>query len=257
MSKSPEGWYPQPDGRQQFWDGQQWTEHFAPSPSDAAAPVAGVTKTPKAWYAKKRVLIPAGIVALFIMVGALNGGDDPTVDAATIAADTAASPTASSTTGATAATAAATTAPAKPSATTAPAKPSATTAPAKPAAATASVKASPKPSPEPAAPRAPVLTSGQRNALRAAENYLELMGMSKAGLIQQLSSPAGDGYSKADATYAANHVKANWNAEAVEAAKNYMELMPMSRAGLIQQLSSSAGDEFTKAQATHAADAVL
>jgi predicted 3-demethylubiquinone-9 3-methyltransferase (glyoxalase superfamily) len=101
------------------------------------------------------------------------------------------------------------------------------------------------------------LTSGQRNALRAAENYLELMGMSKAGLIQQLSSPAGDGYSKADATYAANHVKANWNAEAVEAAKNYMELMPMSRAGLIQQLSSSAGDEFTKAQATHAADAVL
>jgi predicted 3-demethylubiquinone-9 3-methyltransferase (glyoxalase superfamily) len=234
MSRSPEGWYPQPDGRQQFWDGQQWTEHFAPSPSDAAAPVAGVTKTPKAWYAKKRVLIPAGIVALFIMVGALNGGDDPTVDAATIAADTAASPTASSTTGATAA-----------------------TAPAKPAAATASVKASPKPSPKPGAPRAPVLTSGQRNALRAAENYLELMGMSKAGLIQQLSSPAGDGYSKADATYAANHVKANWNAEAVEAAKNYMELMPMSRAGLIQQLSSSAGDEFTKAQATHAADAVL
>lgn len=24
------GWYPQPDGRQRYWDGQRWTEHFAP-----------------------------------------------------------------------------------------------------------------------------------------------------------------------------------------------------------------------------------
>jgi hypothetical protein len=84
-----------------------------------------------------------------------------------------------------------------------------------------------------------------------------MMGMSKAGLIRQLSSPAGEGYSKADATFAANHVEADWNAEAIESAKNYMEMMPMSRAALIQQLSSSAGEQFTKAQATQAADAVL
>jgi hypothetical protein len=83
------------------------------------------------------------------------------------------------------------------------------------------------------------------------------MGMCKAGLIPQLSSPAGEGYCKADATFAANHVKADWNAEAIESAKHYMEMMPMSRAALIQQLSSSAGDQFTKAQATQAADAVL
>jgi hypothetical protein len=37
-------------------------------------------------------------------------------------------------------------------------------------------------------------------------------GFSKAGLIQQLSSPAGEGYSKADAKAAANHVDADWNA---------------------------------------------
>jgi len=33
---TPAGWYPQPDGRQRYWDGEQWTEHFAPN---AATPV--------------------------------------------------------------------------------------------------------------------------------------------------------------------------------------------------------------------------
>jgi hypothetical protein len=33
---SPAGWYPQPDGQQRYWDGQQWTENFAPG---ATAPV--------------------------------------------------------------------------------------------------------------------------------------------------------------------------------------------------------------------------
>ena len=27
---TPAGWYPQPDGRQRYWDGQRWTEHVAP-----------------------------------------------------------------------------------------------------------------------------------------------------------------------------------------------------------------------------------
>ncbi len=26
---TPAGWYPQPDGRQRYWDGELWTEHFA------------------------------------------------------------------------------------------------------------------------------------------------------------------------------------------------------------------------------------
>jgi hypothetical protein len=30
---NPAGWYPQPDGRQRYWDGQQWTENFAPGVS--------------------------------------------------------------------------------------------------------------------------------------------------------------------------------------------------------------------------------
>ncbi|MBN1530037.1 MAG: Ltp family lipoprotein [Thermoleophilaceae bacterium] len=102
----------------------------------------------------------------------------------------------------------------------------------------------------------PDLTSGQENALRAAENYLDLSGFSKAGLIQQLSSPAGDGYSKADATFAANHVDADWNAEAVESAQNYLDISPMSKDALIQQLSAAAGDKFTPAQARYAANKV-
>jgi hypothetical protein len=109
---------------------------------------------------------------------------------------------------------------------------------------------------EPAAESEPEMTSGQKRALQSAENYLDLTGMSKAGLIQQLSSSAGDGFSKADATFAANNVDADWEQEAVEAAKNYLEISPMSKDALIQQLSSAAGDKFTPAQARYAANKV-
>ena len=100
------------------------------------------------------------------------------------------------------------------------------------------------------------MTSGQENALQSAQNYIDTMGFSKAGLIQQLSSSAGEGYSKADATFAANHVDADWNEEAVEAAQNYLDTMPMSKDALIQQLSSAAGDKFTRGQAQYAVSKV-
>jgi CO/xanthine dehydrogenase Mo-binding subunit len=92
--------------------------------------------------------------------------------------------------------------------------------------------------------------------LQSAENYLDLSGMSKAGIIQQLSSSAGEGFSKADATFAANNVDADWKQEAVEAAKNYLDISPMSKDALIQQLSSAAGDKFTPTQARYAANKV-
>ena len=101
---------------------------------------------------------------------------------------------------------------------------------------------------------APALTSGQENALRAAENYLDVMPYSYKGLIQQLSSEYGDGYSKKDATFAADHVDANWNEQAAKAAKNYLDIMPYSRAGLIEQLSSAYGDQYTVKQATNGVD---
>jgi hypothetical protein len=114
------------------------------------------------------------------------------------------------------------------------------------------VAATPKATPKPR----PVMTSGQRNALQSAHGYIDLAGFSKAGLIQQLSSSAGEGYSRADATYAANHVGADWNQEAVESAQSYLDMTGFSRSGLIEQLSSSAGEKFTPAQARYAVNKV-
>jgi hypothetical protein len=107
------------------------------------------------------------------------------------------------------------------------------------------------------APKKPAETSGQRNARRAAENYLDFTPFSRAGLIQQLSSSAGDGYSVADATYAVDSLHANWNEQAYKAAKKYLEFTSFSRSGLIQQLESSAGDKYTHAQAVYGADKAL
>ena len=45
-----------------------------------------------------------------------------------------------------------------------------------------------------------------KEAVKAAKNYLDTMAFSKANLIQQLSSAAGDKYTPAQARYAANKV---------------------------------------------------
>ena len=95
----------------------------------------------------------------------------------------------------------------------------------------------------------PEMTAGQRNALRSAENYLSVAPFSRKGLIQQLSSDAGDGYSKKNATFAADHVEVSWKEQAAKAAKNYLEISGFSRQGLIQQLTSDAGDGYTRKQA--------
>lgn len=62
--------------------------------------------------------------------------------------------------------------------------------------------------PKPAAPKAkapaqaaPKMTTSQENAVESAENYLALTSFSRKGLIQQLSSSAGDGFTKKQAVY--------------------------------------------------------
>lgn len=95
----------------------------------------------------------------------------------------------------------------------------------------------------------PDMTSGQRNALRSAESYLSTAPFSRKGLIQQLSSDAGDGYAVKDARFAADNVEVSWKQQAAKAAKNYLEISGFSRQGLIQQLSSDAGDGYTRKQA--------
>ena len=97
-------------------------------------------------------------------------------------------------------------------------------------------------------------TASQEQAIGAAQDYLSTMAFSRRGLIDQLSSAYGAGFSKADATYAVDHITVDWNDQAVAAAREYLATMHFSRAGLIQQLESAYGGKFTHAQAVHGAN---
>lgn len=106
---------------------------------------------------------------------------------------------------------------------------------------------------EPALEATTKLTPPQKNAVRSAKQYLSMTGFSRDGLIQQLSSSAGDGYDVADATAAVDSLDVDWNENAVRSAKQYLSMSGFSCKGLIQQLSSSAGDKYTVSQATFGA----
>lgn len=97
------------------------------------------------------------------------------------------------------------------------------------------------------------LTGPQKNAVRSAKEYLNIAGFSRDGLIQQLSSSAGDGYDVADATAAVDSLGVDWNENAAKSAKEYLSMSGFSCSGLIEQLSSSAGDKYTVSQATYGA----
>lgn len=90
---------------------------------------------------------------------------------------------------------------------------------------------------------------GQKNALRAANSYLNALAFSYDGLIKQLEY---EGYSTEDATYAADHCGADWNEQAAKSAKSYLNSMSFSRSGLIQQLEY---EGFTPSQAEYGATA--
>lgn len=106
--------------------------------------------------------------------------------------------------------------------------------------------------PAPTAPPAPVETAGQYNARRSALEYLSMgNGFSRAGLIDQLSSSFGEGFSLADATYGVDATHTDWNAQACLSAKGYLEMQAFSHSGLVDQLSSEYGEQFTYAQAEY------
>jgi len=99
-------------------------------------------------------------------------------------------------------------------------------------------------------------TFTQRQAIGSAKEYLRFEAFSKQGLIDQLDSKYGEGFSKAVSTYAVNHIRVSWNAQAVRSAKSYLRFEHFSRAGLIDQLQSPYGAQFTHAQAVYAANHV-
>lgn len=100
------------------------------------------------------------------------------------------------------------------------------------------------------------ITLAMENALESAQSYLDYSAFSRLGLIDQLSSEYGEGFAVADATWAVDYLKVNWNEQAVKSAKSYLEYSAFSRQGLIDQLSSPYGEQFTVAQATYAVNQI-
>lgn len=103
-------------------------------------------------------------------------------------------------------------------------------------------------------PASPAMTTAQQQAVDSAQGYLQLgSGFSYEGLLQQLTSSAGDGFSTADATFAINYLHPDWYQQAVDSAQGYLQLgSGFSYQGLLQQLTSTSGAGFTERQAEYA-----
>jgi hypothetical protein len=93
-------------------------------------------------------------------------------------------------------------------------------------------------------------TTGEKNALARAQDYLAVMAFSRSGLIDQLEY---EGYTATQAEYAVDHCGADWDEQAVLKAKEYLDVMSFSRSGLIDQLEY---EGFSHSQASAAATKV-
>jgi hypothetical protein len=102
---------------------------------------------------------------------------------------------------------------------------------------------------EPGLPLSPV---SQQNAVRKAQQYLEMSAYSRQGLITQLVE--GEQFSTDDATYAVDSLNADWNQQAAKKARQYLEMTAYSHGGLLNQLID--GEHFTPAQAAYGVNAV-
>lgn len=92
------------------------------------------------------------------------------------------------------------------------------------------------------------ITKGQKNALAQAHSYLDFSAFSYIGLIDQLEY---EGYTREEATYAADNCGANWMEQALKNAESYLSFSAFSYSGLIDQLEY---EGYTKEECTYAAD---
>lgn len=85
MTQSPAGWHPQPDGRERYWDGSQWTDQYRtpdgpppPMPQYQAAPQA----KPKKSHTFRNVVLGIVVGSIVVVGGciALIGGAANEVD---------------------------------------------------------------------------------------------------------------------------------------------------------------------------------
>ncbi len=102
----------------------------------------------------------------------------------------------------------------------------------------------------PADPSRSRITSAMYNAIDAAQSYLDYSAFSRTGLIGQLEY---EGYKTADATFAVDYLKVDWNKQAAKSAESYLDYSSFSRDGLIQQLQY---EGFTYEQAVYGVNKV-
>jgi hypothetical protein len=86
-------------------------------------------------------------------------------------------------------------------------------------------------------------------ALADAKTQSDILYSSKKGIHDTL---VFEGYSDETATYAVDHLDADWNKNALEKAKLYEETGGMSDDEIHEQLTSEYGEQFTKEQADYA-----
>ncbi len=93
-------------------------------------------------------------------------------------------------------------------------------------------------------------TMGEKNALKKALSYLDVLAFSREGLIEQLEY---DRFTHQEAVYGVDNSGADWNKQAALKAQSYLDVLAFSREGLIEQLEY---DGFTRAQAEYGVEAV-
>jgi hypothetical protein len=95
------------------------------------------------------------------------------------------------------------------------------------------------------APAKPKYTTGQTQAIASATDYLDNMAFSRSGLVDQLKY---EQFSVADATFAVDHIKVDWNKQAAASATDYLDTQSFSHGGLVDQLKY---EGFTPKQAEY------
>lgn len=111
----------------------------------------------------------------------------------------------------------------------------------------------PKESSENDAPEDDVPTE-YKSALLKAQDYSDVMYMSKQGIYDQLVSEYGEKFSAEAAQYAIENLDADYKANALKKAKDYQETMNMSPEAIRDQLVSENGEKFTQEEADYAID---
>ncbi|MCC2308525.1 Ltp family lipoprotein [Cellulomonas chengniuliangii] len=212
-------------------------------------PNAGTGPAPaRAWYKKKRFILPGAFLLFFIIVGAFGDGDAGEQKPAAAASPSAAAKEKTADEVAAEKKAEEKRQAQKAADGAAKAEEKRLEEEARVAAEAAAAEAA-------AAEAARAGTVSQQNAYRSALTYLDFSSFSRAGLIRQLTSEYADAFPREDAEFAIARLEAeggvDWNEQAAKSAKTYMELMSYSRAGLIQQLTSEYGEGFTREQAEY------